>query len=204
MPHGTPSINHGFLYSGGQYTTLDDPSSNLNNIGNSGVFGTVAVGINNKGSIVGYYYFDNSDRAKGFIFSNGNYTTIDDPLGVGGTFALGINDKDEVVGFYYDSLHRQNAFLFSSGIYTTLNDPLGINGTYATGISDASVIVGYYLSNGFNSDGGFLASVGHGFLAIDPLASTVFDLDLGHDAARICWSWLCVPANAPQGVVRLN
>jgi hypothetical protein len=75
----------------------------------------------------------------------------------------------------YDSLHRQNGFLFSNGNYTTLDDPLGINGTYATGISDASVIVGYYLSNGFNSDGGFLASIGHGFLASEhgSLASTV-------------------------------
>jgi hypothetical protein len=78
-------------------------------------------------------------------------------------------------GFYYDSLHRQNGFLFSNGNYTTLDDPLGINGTYATGISDASVIVGYYLSNGFNSDGGSLASIGHGFLASEhgSLASTV-------------------------------
>ena len=169
-------INRGFLYSGGQYIPLDDPSSNLNKNGDSNTdnFGTAAMGINNKGNIVGYY-FDNSDRAKGFIFSNGNYTTIDDPLGVGGTFALGINNKDEVVGFYYDSLHRQNGFLFSNGNYTTLDDPLGLNGTYATGINDASVIVGYYLSNGFNSDGGFLASIGHGFLASEhgSLASTV-------------------------------
>jgi hypothetical protein len=42
------------------------------------------MGINNKGDIVGYY-FDNRDLAKGFILSNGNYTTIDDPLGVLGT-----------------------------------------------------------------------------------------------------------------------
>jgi hypothetical protein len=119
-------INHGFLYSGGQYIPLDDPSSNLNKIGDSNTdnFGTAAMGINNKGNIVGYY-FDNRDLAKGFILSNGNYTTIDDPLGVGGTFALGINNKDEVVGFYYDSLHRQNGFLFSNGNYTTLDDPLG-------------------------------------------------------------------------------
>jgi hypothetical protein len=151
-------IFHGFLYRGGQYITLDDPSSNSNNIGNGPVFGTVAMGINNKGNIVGYYYFDNSDRAKGFIFSNGSYTTLDDPVGVGGTFALGINNKDEVVGFYYDSLHRQHGFLFSDGNYTTLDDPLGVNGTYATDINDASLIVGYYLGSGINREHGFLAS----------------------------------------------
>jgi hypothetical protein len=117
-----------------------------------------------RGKIVGYY-FDNSDHGKGIIFSNGNYSTLDDPLGVNGTFALGINNNDDIVGYYLDSLNRQHGFLFSRGNYTTLDDPLGINGTYATGISDASVIVGYYLSNGFNSDGEFLASIGHGFLA---------------------------------------
>jgi probable HAF family extracellular repeat protein len=175
---GAP-IYHGFLYSGGQYITLDDPSSNLNKIGSSGsavsTTGTAAMGVNNKGNIVGYYYFDNSDRAKGFILSNGNYTTLDDPLGVGGTFALGINNKDEVVGFYYDSLHRQHGFLFSNGNYITLDDPLGLNGTYATGINNASKIVGYYLAPGFNSVGGFFGSFGHGFLASEHgfLASTV-------------------------------
>jgi probable HAF family extracellular repeat protein len=151
------------------------PHPTLNKNYNASPFGTVAMGINNKGNIVGYYYFENSDRAKGFIYSNGNYTTLDDPLGVLGTFALGINNKDEIVGFYYDSLHRQNGFLFSNGNYTTLDDPLDINGTYATGINDASGIVGSYLSNGFNSDGGFQASTGHGFLVSEhgSLASTV-------------------------------
>ena len=162
---GNVAINHGFLYSGGQYITLDDPSSNLNKIGSPsiGAFGTAAMGINNKGNIVGYY-FDNSDRGKGFIFSNGIYTTLDDPLGINGTFALGINNKDEIVGYYLDSLNRQNGFLFSNGKYTTLDDPLGVNGTYATGINDASLIVGYYLGTGPNSDRGFLANE-HGSLA---------------------------------------
>lgn len=66
----------------------------------------------------------------------------------------------------------------------------------------ASVIVGYYLSNGFNSDGEFLASIGHGFLASTsavPEPST-----LGHDAARLRWPGLRVPEITTQWVVRLN
>jgi hypothetical protein len=64
-------INHGFLYSGGQYIPLDDPSSNLNKIGNSNNtdnFGTAAMGINNKGNIVGYY-FDNSETSQKALYS---------------------------------------------------------------------------------------------------------------------------------------
>jgi probable HAF family extracellular repeat protein len=42
-----PSGNHGFLYSGGTYATLNDPSSA------AGL--TLAWGINDDGQIVGYY-----------------------------------------------------------------------------------------------------------------------------------------------------
>ena len=40
------SGSHGFLYSGGIYTTIDDPLATC---------GTVATSINDLGQIVGYY-----------------------------------------------------------------------------------------------------------------------------------------------------
>jgi hypothetical protein len=43
-------VNYGFLYSGGTYTTLDDPSAS-----HAYDDGTVAAGINREGDIVGYY-----------------------------------------------------------------------------------------------------------------------------------------------------
>ena len=43
---GAASGLHGFLFSGGTYTTLDDPL---------GTNGTIATGINNTGQIVGTY-----------------------------------------------------------------------------------------------------------------------------------------------------
>jgi len=42
----THGATHGFLYSGGAYTTLDDPLANQ---------GTFATGINSADQIVGYY-----------------------------------------------------------------------------------------------------------------------------------------------------
>jgi probable HAF family extracellular repeat protein len=145
--------DHGFLYSGGVYTTLDDPLAVITN-GSGTANGTAALGLNDKGQIVGYYY-DGSGNAHGFRYSHGFYTTLDDPSGVDGTFATGINDKGQIVGYYYDNLHNQHGFLYSGGIYT-LDDPLGTKGTYATGINDKSQIVGYYI------DG---SGVEHGYLA---------------------------------------
>jgi probable HAF family extracellular repeat protein len=78
---------HGFLYSGGTYTTLDDPSSS--NV-------TEAFGINDTGQIVGTYQ-DAGFRNHGFLYSGGTYTTVDDPLADpsrAGTEANGINNAD--------------------------------------------------------------------------------------------------------------
>jgi probable HAF family extracellular repeat protein len=74
--------SHGFLYSGGTYTTLTDPFA-INGDPNH-TNGTVALGINDAGQIVGYYYGSPAQAGAspprhGFIYSGGIYTTIDDP-----------------------------------------------------------------------------------------------------------------------------
>src|SRR5262249_41418957 len=52
------SANHGFLYNGSTYTTLDDPL---------GTGGTIATGISGS-NIVGFYV-DSSDLYHGFLFN---------------------------------------------------------------------------------------------------------------------------------------
>jgi probable HAF family extracellular repeat protein len=54
---------HGFLYSGGAYTTIDDPL---------GTCGTFAQGINALGQIVGYY-LDSAGIQHGFLYSGGTW-----------------------------------------------------------------------------------------------------------------------------------
>jgi probable HAF family extracellular repeat protein len=136
---------HGFFYSSGTYTTLDDPLA--------GPLGTFAYGINNAGQIVGYYITGSGvDRVNhGFLYSNGTYTTLDDPLaGPLGTFAYGINNAGQIVGSYNDASGvGSHGFLYSvsSGTYTTLDDPAGTV-TVATGINDLGQIVGYYFPAG--------------------------------------------------------
>src|SRR5262249_10906831 len=74
---------HGFLYSGGTYTTLDAPGTTNQ---------TAAYGINNAGQIVGAYKVGSVNH--GFLYDGTTYTTLDDPFaGPDGTFAYGINNQ---------------------------------------------------------------------------------------------------------------
>ena len=97
------SHQHGFLYSGGTYTAIDDPL---------GTNGTVATGINNAGQIVGNYS-DSSFAHHGFFF-NGAFDTLDDPSAADGlgTLATGVNDLGWIVGVYY---FQEFAFGFLTG-----------------------------------------------------------------------------------------
>ena len=90
---------------GSQFTTVDDPN---------GVHGTLALSINPKGDIVGYY-FDSTRTPHGFLLSEGRYTTIDNPNGVHGTQAMDINPRGDIVGSYFDSTSTPHGFLLSHG-----------------------------------------------------------------------------------------
>jgi hypothetical protein len=101
---GGASTYHGFLYSGGTYTSFDVPAAGAYD-------GTFAYGINATGDIVGNY-----GAAHGFFYSDGTYTTFDDPLaGPGGTYAYGINVTDDIVGVYYDTTYLVHGYLYSGG-----------------------------------------------------------------------------------------
>jgi hypothetical protein len=62
------------------------------------------------GQIVGIY-FDSSSNEHGFLYSNGTYTTLDDPLGARGTSPRGINAMGLIVGSYSDSGSHAHGFL---------------------------------------------------------------------------------------------
>jgi hypothetical protein len=72
--------NHGFLLSGGSYTTFDV----------TGAFGTYPSGINDSGQIAGYYQDPGGASAPshGFLLNAGTYTKLDAP-GATSTFVYG-------------------------------------------------------------------------------------------------------------------
>jgi photosystem II stability/assembly factor-like uncharacterized protein len=85
--NGTTSL----LYSNGSYTPIAFP----------GAESTIALGINNNGQIVGYYYVLLSNLFHSFLYdlNSGVYTSFDYPgAPVNATFASGINDLRQIVG----------------------------------------------------------------------------------------------------------
>jgi len=127
----------GTAYADYTYTTLNVP----------GASATSAYGINNAGTIVGFY--GDASGEHGYSLSNGTYTTLNVP-GSTQTLALGINDTGTIVGWYYNGSGWQG-YSLSNGTYTTLNVP-GSLYTYANGINNAGTIVGTY-SNGSTMQG---------------------------------------------------
>ena len=83
-------VNHGLaLECRSVLAELDYPNSTF----------TQALGLNNRGQVVGAY-MDSSGLTHGFVYtvSSGHYATVDDPNGVGSTIANGINDGGAIVG----------------------------------------------------------------------------------------------------------
>jgi probable HAF family extracellular repeat protein len=109
------------------FTRLDDP------VGVNGE--TMASGINSAGQIVGSY-----DGQHGFLFANGNYTTVDDPSSTV-TGARGINSAGQIVGSYGGSY--SDGFVDDNGTFVTLDVPQAL-ATHPVDINSAGQIVGNY------------------------------------------------------------
>ncbi len=88
---GDDGFTHGFLLSQGVITTLDFPGAN----------DTLAFGINESGTVVGYWDLLDSNgnllAIHGFKWKNGAFTQVDFP-GAVDTAVYGINARGDIVG----------------------------------------------------------------------------------------------------------
>lgn len=113
-------------------------------------FYTNAFGINDLGEIVGDFGNLNTKIGAGFLYVDGRYTTISDPLGTAYSAAFGINNLGEIVGQYATgsntTLTGIYGFLYKAGTYTTISVP-GSLYTFAQGINDFGQVVGSYQSD---------------------------------------------------------
>jgi probable HAF family extracellular repeat protein len=162
---------HGFLFSGGTYTTLNDPlAPNF----------TEVFGINGAGQIVGDYVV--SGGGGGLLLSGGTYTTLNPPGSVS-TIAEDINSKGQAVGWYFTSgsNYLTHGFIrLSDGSYLTYDDPYAgtstlHRGTRIRGVNDALAIVGEYYDGSNHRHGFFIQGLFHLTLD-DPFA--------GHDGTQ--------------------
>jgi probable HAF family extracellular repeat protein len=103
------NVEHSFLLSGGQFTTIDPPGA-ANIPGPSFTNVDQASHINDHGQIVGGYT-DANDVTHGYLLRGGKYTTLNDPNAGTLTFATGINNSGQIVGFDFDATGLAHGFL---------------------------------------------------------------------------------------------
>jgi hypothetical protein len=113
---------HGFLKAGENFTTIDA----------QGAVSTVASGINSADSMVGTYV-DSASRVHGFLYSSGQFKTLDVPNGQPPQ-SLSINDSGEIAGFP-GFLYRDRHFsaIDASGLPTAIDRVGRLAGSYADG-----------------------------------------------------------------------
>src|SRR5579864_2693414 len=130
-------VQHGFLLKAGKYTTLTVP----------GGLGTVATGINNKGTIVAYY-FVNSTGTLGSVMTTNNGKTFKKinvpgagPLGSG---PLDLNNENDVCFEWFDGAGLFHGALLHKGKYYKFDYPKAYE-SYGGGLNDKSMLAGGYI-----------------------------------------------------------
>jgi probable HAF family extracellular repeat protein len=168
---------HGFLLSGGSYSTLNVP----------GAASTQANGINNAGQISGYSA-TGGGATTGFVRSGGSYVAFTVPGGTA-TNGWGINNAGTLSGYFSDAT-GSHGFVGNSGSFTTLDDPMGLAGsTVVHGINSAGHVVGTYTDAGGVSHGFIWSS--SGFVTLDDpvgtLGTTIYGIN---DVGQVVGSYL--------------
>jgi len=128
--------SHGFLYNGGNVTTIDFP----------GASGTFAFGINDRREIIGIYS-DSAQAQHAFLLRKGVFKTIDLPGGVP-TTPFSINDFSEVVGQYttVPKTIGHGYLQLKNGKFTTFDAPSAPpNSTLFISINNLSQILGTWV-----------------------------------------------------------
>ena len=131
-PADPTDLGHGFLLSGGSFTTLNAPDA-LN---------TFIYGINDAGTMVGGDQFE-SGVIHGLLVAAGAFSTFDPP-GAAATFPYGISGAGQIAGMFRDAGVKNHGFVRdTNGRFKTV-DPPGSVGTEIHGINRGGKIVGWY------------------------------------------------------------
>ena len=148
-----------YIQTGANYALISDPLASPNQ--------TFITGINDLGQVTGYYRVYTAGYSTpaqyGFIYSQGNYTTLDDTNenGLATTAAEAINNAGQVVGYYRMPDNSLHSFIYSGGTYQDIMPIAGANTFIVMGINNKGDITGYYTyNNGQNSN----VFIGHPFI----------------------------------------
>jgi hypothetical protein len=153
------NLYQGFVYAGGKFTAVNFPKSK----------GTQAIGINDKGDVVGLY-LDSTNAQHGFVKRGSKYTSIDVSGGTSAE-AWGINNSGQITVFAFNSVGGYDSFLYNGKTFKKISDPnASTTGTIARIVNNKGDVAGAY----FNSSGqevGFLFHGGKYYDVKDPKAN---------------------------------
>lgn len=166
--NGPNGNSHGYTYSiaSGTFTpVIDSAASSL-----------VASGINNSGTIDGFYTSAASGATLGFLDVNGQFASVNAP-GATLTELFGLNNNGLAVGVAtINNVTDGIVYNTRTDTFALVNDPLALAGTTViNGINDHGQLVGFYTDATGNTDGflatpvpepGSLMLLGSGLLAL--------------------------------------
>lgn len=120
-----------------------------------GAVETVAVSVNDSGTIVGWYsnHLPPNEWRHGFIYSNGNWATLNYPSTLQ-TSLTGISNTNLIVGSTIKGTNETGSFLYQNGTFKDI--VLSNAGGLVTAVRGVSPNKG--LITGFNGYAGFIAS----------------------------------------------
>jgi hypothetical protein len=152
-------LYEGFVYSGGKFTAVNVPKSN----------GTQAIGINDKGDVVGLY-LDSSNVQHGYVKTGAKYKSIDVTGGTS-TQAWGINNSGQIAVFATSSAGGYESFIYNGKTFKKVSDPnAGASGTIARSVNGKGDVAGAYYNSAAQPTG-FLLHGGKYYDVIDPKGS---------------------------------
>ena len=127
-------------------------TGNFHRVRIHGATGVVATGINNKGSISGFFT-DSGGNTHGFLLRRTGRLFILDAPGATMTLAFGVNKHGEVVGAWTSGSESHGFTWTRQGGFQTVDDPNGIGTTVINGIDKQGVLVGFYTNSNGNTKG---------------------------------------------------
>ena len=148
-------LGHGFTYSPrGAITPLPAPVP--------GAF-TGALGINNKGAVVGFYSLDGFATVHGYRYEGGKFTPIDIPDALY-IYPWAITNSGTVGGWFVDGAGYPHGFLADRDGHATPFDVPGALATFIYGLNERGDIVGSYYDatvtrHGFLSRAGAITTI---------------------------------------------
>ncbi len=130
----------------------------INSTGGDGNF-TQLLGINNAGTIAGYFGDGTVVPNNGFTiappYGSGNFSGYNFPASAQ-TQVVGINNTGATVGFYVDASGVNHGFIFTGGSSTTVDNPSTSTTTpfnQLLGINDNSLAAGVYVNSSGVTEG---------------------------------------------------